>query len=59
MRVRSDIGVQNVLKILFRADKGQSHKTSRSIIRGSFVAGTIVVQNPLQKSAKNLNEGSS
>ena len=42
MGVQSDIGVQNVQKILFGADKGRSHKTSRSHIRGSFVAGTTV-----------------
>ena len=42
MGVRSDIKVQNVQKILFGADKGQSHKTSRSLIRGSFIAGTTV-----------------
>ena len=40
--VRSDIGVQNVQKILFGANKRRSHKTSRSHIRGSFVAGTTV-----------------
>ena len=32
----------NVQKILFGADKGRSHKTSRSLIRGSHVAGTTV-----------------
>ena len=42
MGVRSHIGVQNVQKILFGADKGRSHKTSRSLIRGSLVAGTTV-----------------
>ena len=42
MGVRSHIGVQNVHKILFGADKGQSHKTSRSLIRRSFIAGTTV-----------------
>ena len=42
MGVRSDIGVQNVHKIPFGADKRRSHKTSRSHIRGSFVAGTTV-----------------
>ena len=39
MGVQSDIGVQN---ILFGADKGRSHKTSRSYSRGSLVAGTTV-----------------
>ena len=43
MGVRSDIGVQNVLKILFGADKGRSHKTSRSHNKGSFVAGITVL----------------
>ena len=43
MGVRSHIGVQNVQKILFGEDKGQSHKTSRSHNRGSFVAGTTVL----------------
>ena len=43
MRVRSDIGVQNVQEIPFGADKGRSHKTSRSHNRRSFVAGTTVV----------------
>ena len=42
--VWSDIRVPNVRKILFRADKGRSHKTSRSHIRGSFVARTTVLQ---------------
>ena len=42
MGVRSHIGVQNVQKILFGADKGRSHKTSRSYNRGSLVAGTTV-----------------
>ena len=42
MGVRSDIGVQNVLKILFGANKGRSHKTSRSLNRGSLIAGTTV-----------------
>ena len=42
MGVRSHIGVQNVLKILFGADKGRSHKTGRSLVRGSLVAGTTV-----------------
>ena len=42
MGVRSGIGVQNGKKILFGADKGLSHKTSRSLIRGSLVAGTTV-----------------
>ena len=36
MGVRSDIGVQNVQKILFGSNKG------RSLIRGSFVAGATV-----------------
>ena len=40
--VRSDIRAQNVQKILFGVDKGRSHKTSRSLIRGSLVAGTTV-----------------
>ena len=40
--VRSHIGVQNVLKILLGADKGRSHKTSRSYNMGSLVAGTTV-----------------
>ena len=44
MGVRSDIGAQNVLKILSGADKGRSHKTSQSLIRGSLVAGTTVLQ---------------
>ena len=44
MGVRSHIGVQNVLKILFGADEGRSHKTSRSYNRGSLVAGTTVSQ---------------
>ena len=43
MGVRSDIGVQNVQKIQFGADKGQSHKTSRSHKRRSFIAGTTVL----------------
>ena len=43
MGLRSDIGVQNVQKILFGADKGRSHKTSRSHNRGSFIAGTTVM----------------
>ena len=42
VRVRSHIGVQNVQEILFGADKGWSHKTSRSHNRGSLVAGTTV-----------------
>ena len=42
MGERSDIGVQNAQKILFGAEKGWSHKTSWSLIRGSFVAGTTV-----------------
>ena len=42
--VRSHIGVQNVQKILFGADKGRSHKTSRSYNRGSLVAGTTVIE---------------
>ena len=42
MRVRSDIGVQNVLEILFGADKGLSHMTNQFYVRGSFVAGTTV-----------------
>ena len=42
LKIRSHIGVQNVLKILFGADKGRSHKTSRSLIGGSLVAGTTV-----------------
>ena len=42
--VRSDIRVQTVHKIPFGVDKGQSHKTSRSHIRGSFVAWTTVLQ---------------
>ena len=40
--VRSDIGVQNVHEILFGADKGRSHTTSRSHISGSFIAGTTL-----------------
>ena len=40
--VLSDIGMQNVLKILFGEDKGWWHKTSRSYVRGSFVAETTV-----------------
>ena len=36
-----DIGLQNVQKILFVADKGQSHKTSRSHIRGSSSQGLL------------------
>ena len=40
---RSDIGVQKGQKILFGADKGRSHKTSRSYNRGSLVAGTTVL----------------
>ena len=43
MGVRSDIGVQNVHKILFWEDKGRSHKTSWSQNRGSFDAGTTVL----------------
>ena len=42
MGVRSDIGVQNVQKMLFGADKERSHKTSWSHNRGSFVAETTV-----------------
>ena len=42
MGVRSDIGVQNVQKILFGAEKGRSHKTSQSYNRGFLVAGTTV-----------------
>ena len=41
--VRSHIGVQNVLKILFGANEGRSHKTSRSYNRGSLVARTTVM----------------
>ena len=43
MGVRSHIGVQNVHKILFGADKGRSNKTCRSLIRGSLVTGTTVM----------------
>ena len=35
-RVHSDIGVQNVKKILLGVDKGRSHKTGRSYNRGVF-----------------------
>ena len=31
-------------KILFGADKGRSHKTSGSLIRGSLLAGTTVLE---------------
>ena len=40
MGVQPEVGVQNVQKILFGEDKGQSHETSRSHIKGSVVAGT-------------------
>ena len=45
--MRSDIAVQNVHKILFGANKGRSHKTSRYLIKGSFVAGTTVIHNQI------------
>ena len=38
----SEIGVQNIHKILFGDDKGRSHKTSLSHIMESFVAGTTI-----------------
>ena len=41
--MRSDIGVQNVLEILFGEDKWRSHKTSRSHNTGSFIKGTTVL----------------
>ena len=41
MGVRSHIGVQNVQKIPFGADKGRSHKTSRSLIRGLSSQGPL------------------
>ena len=41
--VQSYIGVQNVHKILFGEDKGRSHKTSQSLIRGSLIPGTTVL----------------
>ena len=49
MGVRSHIGVQNVQKILFGADKGRSHKTSRSYNRRSLIAGTTVQVNNKSK----------
>ena len=56
MGVQSHIGVQNVLKILFGADKGRSHKTSRSLIRGSLVAGTTVQRNVQEQGDRNNQE---
>ena len=56
MGVRSHIGVQNVQKILFGADKGRSHKTSRSLIRGSLVAGTTVQRNVQEQGDRNNQE---
>ena len=40
--MRSDIEVQNVLKLLSDEDKVRSHKTNQSYIRGSFIATNTV-----------------
>ena len=57
--VRPDIGVQNVHKILFGEEKGQSHKASRSYNRGSFVAGTTVHIMQLKKERESLTSSKS
>ena len=56
MGVQSHIGVQNVQKILFGADKGRSDKTSRSYNRGSLVAGTTVLR-VLQEKRSAISSG--